>query len=548
MFVFRGCATAAATLLVAGCGYFNAMYNAERRFRDAQSAAAKGDEATAHAAYVDAIEKAAKSYRSRPRGRWADDALFLIGRARFSIGEYEAARAAMAHLLERSTSRGLRAGAFAYRGAAEIALGDAPSGAASLDSAAALEVSDAARPFFHLWRARAAFDAGDAARAWQELDAATVLPGPLGLDARFEAARRALSTGDSTRTRSALAALLADPAAALRADSVETMAGAAATRWGAAFAYSAVEPSARARWPLGARNRFALARAELAAQAADTSAALSEALRLAEVADDALGQEARYRAARWRLANISEPDSVAHVRALLAPAFGHAEARTLLRVIQTMDVLLERGAGGEEPLALFAAAELARDSLRAPALARQLFLSFAEAGAESPWIGKALLAALNLSDEDAAAALRHRLGKHPTDVYLRAVSGETDAGAFTAAEERLGRSLATLHFDAAREAESRATGVAVARARLDTLQGIALADSLAQGCALLLDSLALGGIRADSVRAACLRSDSARVTAFLEIDTLSLAQPRTRADSLRRRQRAGVDTTLLLLP
>jgi hypothetical protein len=38
------------------------------------------------------------------------------------------------------------------------------------------------------------------------------------------------------------------------------------------------------------------------------------------------------------------------------------------------------------------------------------------------------------------------------------------------------------------------------------------------------------------------------VTALLQIDTLLLVEPRTRADSLRRRQRAGVDTTFLQLP
>src|SRR5690606_2069703 len=74
-----------ALLLVGGCGYFNSLYNANRRFADAERAAQNGDRARANREYLEAIERAAVSYRRYPDGRWADDALLLIGRARFGL-------------------------------------------------------------------------------------------------------------------------------------------------------------------------------------------------------------------------------------------------------------------------------------------------------------------------------------------------------------------------------------------------------------------------------------------------------------------------------
>ena len=50
----------------------------------------------ARTAYTASMAKAAKSYRKYPHSRWADDALFLIARARFQLGDYLPARAAFA--------------------------------------------------------------------------------------------------------------------------------------------------------------------------------------------------------------------------------------------------------------------------------------------------------------------------------------------------------------------------------------------------------------------------------------------------------------------
>lgn len=153
------------------CGYFNTMYNANQRFRAAERAAARGDSAAAVQAWTDAIAKAAASYRGHPDGRWADDALFLIGRARFALGETEAAEAAFLTLLEMPLEPGARAAALAWLGAAQVRLGAADDGLARLDSALAGPLDEDAAGFARLWRARAAFELGRP-DAWAELDAA----------------------------------------------------------------------------------------------------------------------------------------------------------------------------------------------------------------------------------------------------------------------------------------------------------------------------------------------------------------------------------------
>ena len=84
-------------------------------------------------------------------------------------------------------------------------------------------------------------------------------------------------------------------------------------------------------------------------------------------------------------------------------------------------------------------------------------------------------------------------------------------------------------------------------ARLGDRKAQVLADSMRLVCGTMLDSLALAGVRADSVRSACLRGDTAGVSAFLQIDTLLLRD--SLADTMQVRLRGGAarDTFLLRL-
>jgi len=91
----RGALAGAALLLLGGCVYYNAIYNAERAFRRAEALGAVGRDSAAALHYQDVVRKAAAGFREEPRGRWADEALYLLGRARLRRGELTAAESGL---------------------------------------------------------------------------------------------------------------------------------------------------------------------------------------------------------------------------------------------------------------------------------------------------------------------------------------------------------------------------------------------------------------------------------------------------------------------
>ena len=100
--------------------------------------------------------------------------------------------------------------------------------------------------------------------------------------------------------------------------------------------------------------------------------------------------------------------------------------------------------GYEQPLAFFAAAELARDRLGAEYVARGLFIAYAAAAPYEPWSQKALLAALNITPDPADRAwLKERLETNPNSPYVLAASGGPSAG-YQQLEEELDLRLRAL--------------------------------------------------------------------------------------------------------
>ncbi|UCB52347.1 MAG: TonB family protein [Candidatus Zixiibacteriota bacterium] len=83
-------------LLLGGCTYYNTFYNARRSFKDGEKAQKRATAQNRHSVgknhYENAIKKASKVLTFHPKSKWADDALFLIGRAYFNMGEYVKAR------------------------------------------------------------------------------------------------------------------------------------------------------------------------------------------------------------------------------------------------------------------------------------------------------------------------------------------------------------------------------------------------------------------------------------------------------------------------
>src|SRR5690606_21097207 len=294
---------AASALALSACAYFNALYNARRHFADAERAAARGDHGTAYANYGTAIEKAARSLRRDPEGRWADDALYLIGLAHFARGDYLEAAAALERLVRETDDADILTGAYAYLGAAAVRLGAPAAALPRLDSAVARagnrrDVAALARP----GRARARFAVADEAAAWADVEAAAAIGGAMGREARLEWAARAVQLDQPDRAAAAFAALFRDKDAHVAADSVEALAVRAGQRWGGARTGALLDAVTGSAWPPAARDALRLRRAELLAAAGDSAEALREARTLADRAAGATADRARVVLARWALA------------------------------------------------------------------------------------------------------------------------------------------------------------------------------------------------------------------------------------------------------
>jgi hypothetical protein len=132
-----------------------------------------------------------------------------------------------------------------------------------------------------------------------------------------------------------------------------------------------------------------------------------------------------------------------------------------------------------------------------------------------------LLAAIALDPDAADAnALRARLASYAGSPYLQATDSGGSAEAYEIAEERLQRSLLTLREEGAALADQQDVAVGRVVATLDSMRIVARTDSARIRCGLMIDTLAIGGSRADSVRTACMRSDSLKVAEYLAVDTM----------------------------
>ena len=428
-----------ASAALSACAYYNSLYNARRSFADAERARVRGDAAGATAAYRASLARAAASYRRDSTGRWSDEALELVGLSRFWLGEDTRAAAAFERALGRGVRGERRAREQAYLGAALARAGRPGPALPYLDSAVVgLDGRSDQDAFARLWRARARFASADTARAWADLDAARAQPGGFGLEAGLEAAARAVAARDSARAAAAFAGLLDRSDAAARADSLRALARAAVAAFDPAAVRAFLAPAAPGHWPAAAALDLALFRASLAA-AGDTIDALAEAMHIAASADPTLATRARLSAARWRIAAAGALPAAVAVASALRTIGPDPEATRLLAALDRLDGLASRAAA--EPLALFAAAELARDQLDAPLLARGLFLAYAERAPAAVWAPKALLAAASLADGPARDSIRERLAIYEGNVYVRASTGASVDSSFTVAESDLARAL-----------------------------------------------------------------------------------------------------------
>lgn len=512
-----------AVALVGGCAYFNSLYNARRLFGEAEEARWSGQTSTAHQKYDDAILKAARSFRSDPDGRWADDALVLMGRAYLQRGDWERARGALEHAMEISGDDEMRARARLYLGALEVATGNPSDGVPLLDTALTRVDDGRVRAEGHLWRARGHLASGQVQEGWDDLDAVAGGGERFRVLAEMERLTWAVEVGDTAQARRGARSLLTSQEGQGWADSLSTAAEGSVRIWGPAASARLLEGAAEAPWTPASRSRVLLRRARLLAAAGDTARAIEDARRVSSGVGR-LADEARVLEARLRLSEVKEVEELDRIRSLLLPAVGSREAVELLEWIKKIGLMVDQGGAQGQKAAFFAAAELARDSLEAPLLAGQLFQVYATQDRGTAWEGKALIAAVQLTpDPQAKARLLARLDSIPDNVYAQALHRKTDRELdYAAVERRLRAVLDNIHAQVNAEAQHRDVLVSETARLLDSIRmAEEIRERIAEGDSALLDSLRADSILQDSIRMDSIRrADSIlRDTAFFEPDS-----------------------------
>lgn len=419
--------------VAAGCAYHNTIYNAERIFSEAEASRLQGRDSVARVAYREVIARTGAAYRSRPRSDWAGQALLLLGRARLRLGELHAAHAALQAARDRVDASAI--------GTVDVflaaALADADRDAEALDVVnRALEspLADPARAEALLVRGRLLLSAGAIEAGLADLAVASETVRDVRVEAGLIRLDWAVRAGDRDRARDALEALLSYGEGGDRIEVIKGLIAAAADRWSTGAAAQLLSAVGASAWEREARGRIRLERARLLHASGDTASAAEQAWSVARGLGTA-SDEARVLLARWRLAAARDLPEVYSARTMLLPAGGHPEADRLVEAIDALESYTDRGY--DEPLAWFAAAEIARDRLGAYLVARGLFLAYADGAGDAPWAAKALLAALAVSPgEGDRAWLRGRLEAHAQSPYVLAASGGATAG-FEALEEEL---------------------------------------------------------------------------------------------------------------
>ncbi|HSH76861.1 MAG TPA: hypothetical protein VLA09_14325 [Longimicrobiales bacterium] len=427
-----GAALVAAALFPA-CTFYNTIYNTERLYEAAEQDRRAGRDSLARVRYGEVISRTADAYRGRPTDERAARTLLLLGRAQVRVGDAAAARLTLEEAALRAEEPGLRAKALVYLALALARLGEEREALHRLEEALSASPTPEALAEAHLLRGSLLLERRSTDDGWSDLAVAGADPG-IGVDAGVEQLKLAVRHAEWERALDAAAGLLGDRAAGERFDTIAILVRAAVDRWGAARVAGLLAASARSRWEQTPRGRVLLLRAKLLHEAADTTAALDEAWAVASGRGPA-ATEARLLIAGWRLRTTLDIGAADAVRSILLPVGDDPDADAMVGALDDLDRYSALGL--DEPLGWFAAAEVARDRLAAPGLARGLFLAYADTDPSDPWAPKALLAALDVAqDEEDRSWLRGRLEEHVASPYVRAAQGTPLAG-FEVLEEEL---------------------------------------------------------------------------------------------------------------
>ena len=462
----------AALTTATACVYFNAYYNANRLFDRGRREIEQGRESSGRMTLGTSIEKAERIVQASPDSRWADDALRLIVQARLLREEWAEAAEASESLLGYVRSRADSVEVAGYRGRAELHLGR-QAFADSLLTFALNDEEDAGRRAAALFaRAQARIELGRPEAADADFRAAIALR-PVWAQPRLFRVGLLLDIRHGSEAASELAGLLElglDDRDQLEVVQTAERAGEVDPQVGIE-GLAAVESSRFSRANKAALMRL---RGDLKVAVGDREAGRDD-YRLATEIDptSSAAVDARLAMLRLDLQDVATAEELERLQAevhriqQMPAARMSPDARELAASFIRVEYWLDEG-----NLGLLLAAEAARDEFGAHALARHLFLRFAEEQSGSIWAPKAVLAALALTsldsgrgenetgEEPSAEELRRRLLEdYGESSYVQALLGGP-AGRFTFEELELGlrRQLNRLKTLADEEVNARRSG------------------------------------------------------------------------------------------
>ena len=414
----------------AGCAYYNAMWSAERYAKDARRAEQRGQASEARSRWAQAAVKAERVVIRHPKSRWADDALTLQAEGLARSGSCDEAGDVIKRVHVTVTDQALLE---------RVALVDAECAVSArqpLEAEAALgpalDSKDASR------RSRAEMLAGQAAALRLDYDAAVAHFARSRETAARPARARVLIAADRpAEATGAIQSLTGPEFATDRADLLTRLAAMS----GAAAASGALDALlARGKHiPRQEQAQLLLADADRQFDRGDYASAAARYRRAAATAPDATSEAslAALGIQRVALTGASDRAGVKPIEAELARLSlepGAVAAKHALDLVRQATIIPETHAAG------FRAAELARDSLAAPALAGSLFLEVAARDTASLYAPKALVAAISLLPEQHDAIVAMLNSRYASSPYTRAFYGEPSV-AYLAAEDSLAREL-----------------------------------------------------------------------------------------------------------
>ena len=400
-------------LSLGACAYFNGVYNAKEAQRAADRLARSGREEEAAPFYASAAEKAETVLTRYPRTRWRPDALYLSGRGYAFSQRCEPALPRLTEFLalpHRSADQ--RDRATLALGSCLVRMNKYLRGRALLDPLTRHRDRPVAT-LASLWASRASIALGDNDAARRYLAAVDVSA------AEWELATASLEHREYARAESLFMRR------AQRGDYKDEVLSALRELW-AAGRRDAVEAIAvrydSAKVRSSAKVRTHMVVATLQMDDGLDSLARRHLLAARRITTDTLVD--REAAARLVLLAMARVTTLADAKDALERARGEARNDALFQGLAQSLVLariLERRSD-LNGASLFLAAEVARDSLRAPRLAARLFLRIPENAPRALLAPRALFAAALLEPDSAEtyrARVREQYASSPYALLLK---------------------------------------------------------------------------------------------------------------------------------